>query len=172
MKLKIWDIDKAKDGISFQYDENFQFLQEEIKHLHAISPVKVEGTADKMAGLYRIKGNISAVLRLQCSRCLSDYDYDLEEGFEELFVPENVEGDWEEENVHPLESDEINITDMVKEIILINIPYIPLCSKDCKGLCPVCGTNLNEETCDCKVEKIDPRLADLAKWFDQNDQTE
>jgi len=48
------------------------------------------------------------------------------------------------------------------------MPYIPLCKESCLGLCVTCGVNLNEETCNCKKEIIDPRLADLADWFDKD----
>ena len=51
------------------------------------------------------------------------------------------------------EYDFINLADILKEQISLNIPIQPLCSNDCKGLCQVCGKNLNSEKCKCKKEK-------------------
>ena len=45
------------------------------------------------------------------------------------------------------------------------LPFAPLCGKDCKGLCQTCGENLNERTCECKNERIDPRFESLKDLF-------
>jgi uncharacterized protein len=62
---------------------------------------------------------------------------------------------------------EINIEDLLKEIFNINRPLKPLCSVNCKGLCPKCGVNLNEEDCNCDNEKIDPRMGKLKELLDK-----
>lgn len=169
MKIKIWDINKSKESLEFDYTEDFSYLLKEFGQLKAISLVKVKGTASKTADFYTIKGSATSELQIECSRCLNYFDYVLECYYEEIFVPEDIETNFDlyvEDNIHLLDSEEIDLTRIIEEAILLNIPYAPICSEDCKGLCPTCGTNLNEKTCSCKDEKIDPRLADLANWFD------
>jgi len=59
------------------------------------------------------------------------------------------------------EDGHIDLSPLVREYMLLDIPIKPLCSTDCKGLCPVCGENLNETQCGHTTESIDPRLAVL-----------
>ena len=49
-----------------------------------------------------------------------------------------------------------------REVVLLDSPSTPLCRPDCAGLCPTCGTNLNEGSCDCAPPPADPRWAGLA----------
>ncbi|TCS79229.1 YceD family protein [Tepidibacillus fermentans] len=170
MKIKTWELDRRKDGLRFDYEENLSHLVKEIGDLKGISPVKVTGIAYETGGFYRIKGHIQCETTLQCSRCLTIFDYPIDLDFTELFIPEGMETkiDQENENIHHLTSDEIDVTSIVEEVVLLEIPYVPICNKECKGLCPVCGSNLNEQQCNCDTSRIDPRLADLTKWFDSN----
>jgi uncharacterized protein len=59
--------------------------------------------------------------------------------------------------------DQIDLLQLVREQLYLLLPMKPLHSDNCKGLCPNCGTNLNETTCECKIEWEDPRLAPLRK---------
>ncbi|HOL80128.1 MAG TPA: DUF177 domain-containing protein, partial [Clostridiales bacterium] len=61
---------------------------------------------------------------------------------------------------------QLNLDDLLAEDIWLSMPVTILCSDDCKGICPSCGTNLNEETCSCK-KAVDPRLEALAKLLEQ-----
>jgi uncharacterized protein len=53
------------------------------------------------------------------------------------------------------------IDDLVREAVILSVPAKPLCSENCKGLCPVCGTDLNRSTCSCAKKDIDPRWDQL-----------
>jgi uncharacterized protein len=59
------------------------------------------------------------------------------------------------------EDGHIDLAPLVREYMLLDIPMKPLCRPDCKGLCPVCGQNLNDSTCQHQVDEIDPRLSVL-----------
>jgi uncharacterized protein len=59
------------------------------------------------------------------------------------------------------ENDEIDLGQLMREQFYLSVPMKPLCQDDCRGLCPVCGTNLNRGTCECKQGWDDPRLAVL-----------
>jgi uncharacterized protein len=60
-----------------------------------------------------------------------------------------------------VEGDEVDLTEIIREQILLNLPEQVLCKEDCKGLCPQCGANRNLIDCDCGEDEIDPRWAAL-----------
>ena len=62
-------------------------------------------------------------------------------------------------------TEKLDLRPFLEEALLVFMPFAPLCDKDCKGLCQSCGENLNERTCDCKHEKIDPRFEALKDLF-------
>ena len=68
-----------------------------------------------------------------------------------------------EEKYFIYDNDTLDITDIVRESILAELPQKVLCKDDCRGLCPKCGKNLNQGQCDCDLHEVDPRLAILAK---------
>jgi uncharacterized protein len=57
---------------------------------------------------------------------------------------------------------EIDFTADIRDAIILAIPIKILCREDCKGLCPQCGQNLNSETCNCVVKKVNPQWAALS----------
>ena len=63
----------------------------------------------------------------------------------------------------------IDLKEDVREAIILAFPLKPLCRPECRGLCPHCGRNLNEEKCECREEKIDPRLAKLKELLKESE---
>ncbi|MDP2291087.1 MAG: DUF177 domain-containing protein [Actinomycetota bacterium] len=57
--------------------------------------------------------------------------------------------------------DQVDLADVVRELVLLDVPTTPLCRPDCAGLCLTCGANLNDEQCDCAGPPVDPRWAAL-----------
>ena len=55
----------------------------------------------------------------------------------------------------------VDMTDQIRQVLALAMPMKPICSEDCRGLCPQCGANLNEETCDCRSDEIDERWEGL-----------
>lgn len=62
----------------------------------------------------------------------------------------------------------LDLDELMGDVFLLNLDTKNLCSEDCKGLCPGCGANLNEESCRCRKE-VDPRLAKLAQLLEDQD---
>jgi uncharacterized protein len=113
------------------------------------------------AGSLHITGRVQADPVFKCSRCLRDFSYHIEAELNIDLAPEKVLGtapDHElgrsELDMEFYQGDEIEPLDFVKEQVLISVPMVPLHRPDCKGLCPVCGTDLNETGCGC--QKNDP----------------
>lgn len=101
-----------------------------------------------------VEGVMEAELILSCSRCLKKYSSPIK-----LDISEDVlKSDMEDE-------EELYLDDIIVDNIILYLPMKPLCSEDCKGLCPQCGQDLNKGDCDCEVETVDPRLAKLKEFY-------
>jgi uncharacterized protein len=71
----------------------------------------------------------------------------------------------EDEDLQYVADDKVDLVPYVEETLLLHLPYAALCQESCKGLCPNCGTDLNEQECGCNTDVIDPRLAALGDFF-------
>ena len=89
----------------------------------------------------------SGEVDLECTRCLETFHTVLNSHFEELFYFHYLRENEEAEQFLP-ESGYMDLQDLVREYLVMEIPYAPVCKEDCKGLCPICGKNLNLGPCD------------------------
>ncbi len=134
----------------------------------------VKGVAELSGELFRegakahLRGTVTAEVELLCTRCAVPLKTSLEIAFEDVFVDAS-EGIREKDLEVPVsdldeqlvDENEVDLTDVIREQILLNLPEQVLCKEDCKGLCPQCGTNRNLKDCDCGEGDIDPRWAAL-----------
>jgi uncharacterized protein len=132
----------------------------------------------------RAVGNVQAQVELQCSRCLELFVTAVDAPLDELFkqtidvvsghpLPQSDNPDDDEDDVFPINQNHIlDLTEPVRQALLVALPMRPLHSEDCRGLCATCGTNLNLAQCDCVAEEGDPRFAALSNLladFDTSD---
>jgi len=106
-----------------------------------------------------VRGWLGADLRQECRRCLEPVAGRLETEVTMTFIPGDVAGTEEDDEVRLFDpgQGEIDLREPVREEVILAIdPYV-VCSPECKGLCPQCGTNLNEGSCDCTWKEPDPR---------------
>jgi uncharacterized protein len=103
----------------------------------------------------------------QCVRCLNDFTLPLEVDFTELYAFSR--NGMSESGLLLPEDAQIDLSPLVREYMLLAVPIQPLCMPDCKGLCPICGANQNENVCNHPEEEIDPRLSILKTWLDHNE---
>ena len=129
---------------------------------------------DSLAGTVRVtrtgqgllvQVKMSARTTCECVRCLTDFQQPLEIEFSELYAfrPDSVT----ESGLFVPEDGRLNLAPLIREEMLLSVPISPVCLPDCKGLCPVCGENLNETTCNHEEEVTDPRLAVLKSLLDK-----
>jgi len=118
-----------------------------------------------------VEGSVKISVKVACSRCLKDMSLPLDLTFREEYLPAEESGKGNEQELTNTEldlgfytNDELDITELVKEQILLAVPMKPLCRDDCRGLCTRCGKDLNRGPCGCRKKEIDPRLAPLAKF--------
>lgn len=126
----------------------------------------VEVEATQAATVVDVKGRIIGHFGFDCSRCAEPSVLAIEESFEHHFVGpgqldagEETDGFDADPDVSEHDGVSIELDDLAIELALVALPVVPLCSEDCKGLCPQCGTNLNRETCSCQ-----PARDSLPTW--------
>ena len=108
--------------------------------------------------------DFQALTSLECVRCLTDFQQSLDVIFTELYAfSKRYVTD---SGLLMPESGIIDLNPVLREYILLEIPISPLCRPDCKGLCPICGNNFNESTCNHEEDSVDSRLAALKKLLD------
>lgn len=118
-----------------------------------------------------VDGELAIDLELACSRCLEPVKDHTVIPFSEKFKPASSEVDSdeyteeEESDFVEVNADRLDLKPYVEEALLLFMPFAPLCSDDCKGLCQNCGQNLNEHKCGCDTEKVDVRFAVLKDLF-------
>lgn len=133
-------------------EENFEFstvLDESLLSIPSASfssPAKISVLAEVYPDEVYLSGSIDYEITAPCSRCLKNVTEHRKVAFDERFLPYDRKD--EEEDVALLYSrDKIDLTQFVNELILTDMPLNLLCKEDCKGLCPVCGQDLNEKDC-------------------------
>jgi uncharacterized protein len=142
-----------------------------------IAPVESSGRADlveehhgkhKIIQDIRIKGRLVTTLESNCARCLEPLTQNVNREFDLLYRPQGSDAGRDEMSVTDAEAEisyyegeRILLDDVIREQILLTVPIKVTCSEDCKGLCPHCGKNLNQETCSCAVAQEEPRWSAL-----------
>lgn len=153
MKVLISDI--PEEGLDLELDEE---------------GVKAHLNIQKVGTEVVVRGDLRADVELQCSRCLKDFESMISVPVDVVYHPvEELRG----EDKHEIKSEELDmgfysgekldLLDLVREQITLNLPMKPLCNDLCKGICVKCGMDLNIGNCSCSKEDIDPRLEVLKK---------
>jgi uncharacterized protein len=132
------------------------------------APVALAFDIYKDKDQFRLVGRVQTTLKLPCSRCLEPFTSAVDASFDLRYHPrsQNVgegEREVEEDDLSTAfyEDETIDLGQLIREQFYLSLPMKPLCHEACHGLCPVCGTNLNRGTCDCRHVWEDPRLAAL-----------
>lgn len=153
---------QGKD-ISFSF--SFPEILAENSDVLQFSAVDFVGEARYVAGLVEVTGTAHFEATFPCGRCLQHFSQVYDLPFAERFarVQEATMLKHDEDEIHRIHEDSFDVIPYCKEVINLALPYIPICDIHCKGLCPQCGSNRNDQPCSCQIDTIDPRLADLAK---------
>lgn len=161
-------IDRSVDPSSLPIDS---------REFRVSQPVRISGHLAKADGeAFRLSGRLSSDVEVACVRCLEPFALELREDFDLLYLPqsENVAADGENDlglgddelAVSFYRDNEIDLTHMTWEQIVLALPMKPVCKPECHGLCPNCGANLNAKTCSCVRDNVDPRWQTLKSLLD------
>jgi uncharacterized protein len=175
LSLKLRSLQGDREHIAQRYQPSlFEGIAGET--LRVVSPVSLTFDITRQEiGRYRVAGHVAAELELTCSRCLEPFTLPVAADFDLRYVPrtENVgegEREVEEDDLTTAfyAEDQIDLSELIAEQLHLALPMKPLCSEQCNGLCPQCGTNLNTGSCNCSQRWTDPRLAALKNLVREN----
>lgn len=129
------------------------------KNVHA--DLKIE----YMEGIIMVKGKIRGGYKSICGRCLKDisrkFDIDINEGI--IHIDEGME----DSDGYLYEGNQLDLTVLLIDKIMLSFPGAMLCREECKGLCDVCGIDLNLKSCSCEKDKINIKMEKLKDFFNQ-----
>ena len=137
------------------------------------TPVRVRGSVTNTGKGYLVRVHLSTAVKLECTRCLEPFTLPLERDMEEVFYPEELRGRVPEEDevVSYFTDDTLDLGEPIRENLQLALPMKRLCQEGCRGLCPVCGHNLNEGECGCRRSEPDARWARLGELFENQPPT-
>jgi uncharacterized protein len=130
------------------------------------SPVEFDLKLESVVEGVLLTGTAEVRLAGQCVRCLTDLTDTAVVDFQELYVyPGNESGDAEtEDEIRHLEGDLLDLEPVLRDSVVLDLPFQPLCRPDCRGLCPECGADLNQDPEHGHDAPIDPRWSGLQSW--------
>ncbi len=141
-----------------------------------LSPVVIEGTlSQKGEDCLILEAEGSVEVLMECNRCLKEVSQIIPFDIEECFVQAGKEKEAEQNDENEAEifsGFSIDCVELVKKNIVLALPMKCICDEDCKGLCSVCGQNLNEDSCNCDAKEIDPRFEGLMAFFKDKEDNE
>ena len=141
-----------RDGVApfkFRKEAEIFFGKDLVSEENFFGSIEIVGEVLNDGKTFVARGKATCSKKFFCDRCLEPSSGEIVCDFEEEIDSENIV-----DNV-------ADITELVRDTFLASLPIQNLCREDCKGLCPVCGKNLNTEECECDRLNIDPRFASL-----------
>lgn len=133
--------------------------------------IDVSGEVLNNGTILEVTGRILGEARFVCGRCLEPYLAKVEIPFQADFKEGLPERD-QEADMSWYQGDSIDIAETVREALILAEPFKHVCREDCRGLCPICGKNLNMEICTCTTETINPKFAVLQRLLETNNPTQ
>jgi len=119
-------------------------------------PVEVDVLLERVPDGIVVRGTVAAPWTAVCSRCLAPVEGRAAVHVDELFEEHPLAGE-----TYQLGHEVVDLEPLVRDALLLELPGTPLCRADCAGLCPECGIDRNEATCECTADELDPRWAAL-----------
>lgn len=161
MKIPITGLSEGLHVLNF-IEEVASFGLENHPNLHQDVHIRVE--LEKRSPKYFLKNAVQTSGHFICDRCLVEFDLNLSEVSRAIFTTDaEMVTQHEGEEVYYIDphAKELDLTDTIRDTLLLSIPMKRVCSNSCRGFCAGCGANLNKENCRCAAPSIDPRWEKL-----------
>lgn len=156
----------------FESEKDFDPVKIGERMVEFSEPVGINGILRNVGHGILAEGFFKTAAKLECSRCLDDFQQNISGEIEELFVHDRTRYDEEEKEVFFIKGGKtVDLEPAVYQLVISEIPFKPLCRKDCAGICQVCGKNLNREPHVCQEESIDIRMSTLRDFFKKNEES-
>ncbi|HET7725034.1 MAG TPA: DUF177 domain-containing protein [Propionibacteriaceae bacterium] len=125
------------------------------------SPVDLDLRLEAVGEGVLVTGTAEVALTGECTRCLRPISDSMEIDIQELFYYPGNEPDDEAARI---EGETINLEPVLRDAVVLDLPFAPLCTEDCRGICPVCGADLNDDPDHRHDDDVDPRWGSLQQW--------
>ena len=169
MRIKLENLEGGRGDFAHVYQP--EELNPVDERVNLAQPATVKGRIRLSGNEVFVEGHVEARARLECDRCLKPVelpvsaDFALEYITGAEYASSSAAALSEEEmSVSVFDGESIDVDEIVKEQILLEVPARTLCREDCKGICAECGIDLNTGECSCTPNEIDPRWAALKKF--------
>lgn len=159
-------IDRTVSKIDFEHSFDLSKIQSASGEIVLAKPVIVKGSVYKTNDDLYLSANISYEYYENCARCLKEFINRVDTVLSGRLMETSQSLGTDDEFVFYYENDQLEIKEQVIASIILSLPMKSLCNDNCRGLCLVCGKDLNIEECSCDIQEIDPRLAKLKDLFD------
>lgn len=159
MRFDVTQLLREPEGTQADIELNlgFQRLSDDL----SVNAVKGRLTLWRTEKEVFVRGTLFVDMDLECGRCLAPTPTTLRLEVEERFQPASA-GAPQDDQVLLIDADNhLDLRPVLQDMTILSMPMRVLCRPDCAGLCPICGQDWNEGTCDCKTDDIDPRLVAL-----------
>lgn len=137
MKIDVDALRQAETGTALPFGISVPSLK--LDDVPDLRQVEVSGTVTNLEGTLRVEGEMSVQAVLTCGRCLESYDQSLSTALHEDYARHPSD------EQYPVEDDTVDLRPMLRNLVLLELPLRPLHHPDCRGLCSLCGRNLNRE---------------------------
>jgi len=156
------------EPVPFNFRVAADQLDLETEGVRIVGNIDFVGEVRKNAAKADVRGSINAPLEVDCTRCLTAVKTGLDIAFQVDYVEKEMFPEGKETHLGSgdldtdvIEGSELDLAQVAREQIVLNLPEQVLCREDCKGICATCGKDLNEGDCHCGEDDIDPRWAAL-----------
>jgi uncharacterized protein len=170
MEIKVSDI--QPEGLAVEFTQGAADFADLGGDMKVLGPVEARFRLRKTGATVTIDGKVDARLELVCSRCGKPCAYEAGSVFQLDLNPVQSLTEEEENELRPDEleiefyrGDIIDLSGLLREQMLLQVPMKPLCKDDCLGLCQFCGQDMNESRCGCDAATGHPGLAGLKDLF-------
>lgn len=163
MKLDVSGILK-KDSAVMEFDLVIpaKDICEETDGIKFTEDVALKGNVTNNLGILNIEASLKSCYRTQCARCLAEISKEVDLTLKESFVKNEIPTDG---LTYVYEGYKIDISQLVRDYMFLDIPIRQVCSDNCKGFCLNCGIHLSEKECQCNREESESRFEKLKNFF-------
>jgi uncharacterized protein len=168
LKFRVEDIGGEEQEQTFSQEESWlgeRLAGETQRSFCFTDPIKIRLKLSRAGKVILLRSRIEAKVEWICARCLTPFSKTVTSEFTTSLKPkpdfplaEEVELNRQDLETDFYEGEEIDVTPLVQDQILLSLPAKAICDEECRGLCARCGQNLNRETCQCPEKVIDPRF--------------
>ncbi|MBN2168876.1 MAG: DUF177 domain-containing protein [Actinobacteria bacterium] len=161
---EVGDSRKKTGGLDLEINSNYDML------FYPGEEISWSLEATRIFGGVEIEGLISGELGLECYRCLELFQFQLDGRIREHIIclgPNEDEEKEAEQGEYHVEGGRFDLLQVIRDAVGLSLPTKRLCVQGCKGLCSICGKNLNFGSCDCPTTQVDARLKPLEELRDK-----